>query len=55
MIGPLGVNGLLVLRVVEMALDLEGGRYPQLLNMVARNVLEIKRPEHFVIYENVQV
>ena len=51
--GPLGVNGLLVLRLVGMELVKEEGPLSNMKNMVAENVMEVNRREEHAIIMNV--
>ena len=51
--GPLGVNGLLVLRSVGMELVKEEGPLSNMKNMVVENVLEVNRKKDHASFVNV--
>ena len=51
--GPLGVNGLLVLRSVGMELVKEEGPLSNMKNMVVENVLEVNMKKDHASFVNV--
>ena len=51
--GHLGVDGPLALSPVDVELDIEVGKRPELLNMVARDVMVVIGLEFHVIEEDI--
>ena len=51
--GHLGVDGPLALSLVDVELDIEVGKRPELLNMVARDVMVVIGLEFHVIEEDI--